>query len=63
MTTATRPIPEIWFQTTRTGRRTAYRFSYGAGRAIRIGLVDAELLIATGAAALIPHHPITGPQR
>lgn len=54
---------QIWFQTTRTGRRTAYRFSHAAGRAIRIGLLDAELAIATGAASLVPCHPINGPQR
>lgn len=50
----------IWFQTTKRGQRVAYYWSYDAGRAIRISLTDAELLIATNQADQHPGHPLKG---
>jgi hypothetical protein len=47
----------IWFQTTKRGQRVAYYWSYAAGRAIRIGLADAELFIATERADQVSGHP------
>ena len=48
---------EIWFQNDKNGRRAAYYWSPRAFRAIRIGLADAELFIATDQADLLPDHP------
>ena len=48
---------EIWFQANKRGQKVAYRFSHGACRAIRMNLTEAELLIATGQADLLPGHP------
>jgi hypothetical protein len=64
-TKETRPEPTpgyncrltIWFQTTRSGRPTAWYWSYGAFRAIRLPLADAELMRATDTADVIPGHP------
>ena len=47
----------IWFQVTRRGQRTAWYWSYGAFRAIRLPLADAELMKAAGMADVIPGHP------
>lgn len=49
----------IWFQTTKTGKQTAYYWNYGAGRAVRISLAAAELFIATEQADLAGH-PLRG---
>ena len=48
----------IWFKTTKRGQRTAWYFSTLAGRAIRVGLADAELFIAQGQADRIDGHPL-----
>lgn len=48
---------DIWFATDRRGRKVAYRWCYGAGRAVRVSLVDAELWAATNAATVLPGHP------
>ncbi|MCF3939918.1 hypothetical protein [Gordonia tangerina] len=41
---------EIWFTTTKSGRRMAWYFSHAAFRSFRIPLAEAELAIATGQA-------------
>lgn len=51
---------DIWFATDKRGRRVAYHWSYGAGRAVRISLADAELWIATNLADELPGHPLKG---
>lgn len=51
---------DIWFATDRCGRKVAYYFSFGAGRAIRVSLADAELWAATDLATVIPGHPRNG---
>lgn len=48
----------IWFQTTRTGQRQAFYWSGRAGRAIRMPLAEAEMLIATEQAVRISGHPL-----
>lgn len=48
---------DIWFQTDKRGRKTAYRWSYAAFRAIRIPLADAEIMAATGTASVLDGHP------
>ncbi len=61
--TAVRPTPgyncrlTIWFQNTRKGQRTAWYWSYGAFRAVRLPLAEAELMKATDTADVIPCHP------
>jgi hypothetical protein len=49
----------IWFKNDRNGRQVAYYFSYGACRAIRISLADAQLFIAQDQADQIAGHPFT----
>jgi hypothetical protein len=51
---------DIWFQINKRGQKVAYYWSYGAGRAIRISLTDAELCIAADQADQIPGHPFKG---
>lgn len=48
---------QIWFQTTKTGKQTAYYFHREGMRSFRIGLDEAKLLIATGQADQIDGHP------
>ena len=48
----------IWFDTTKSGKTIAYYWSFG--RAIRIGLADAELFLAAEQADRIHGHPMTG---
>lgn len=48
---------DIWFSTTKRGQTIAHYWSYGAFRAIRLALVDAELFIAQDQANLLPGHP------
>lgn len=50
----------IWFQTTKRGQRTAYYWSFPAMRAIRIGVTEAELFVATDKADLLAGHPMKG---
>ncbi|HEU4540320.1 MAG TPA: hypothetical protein VFR23_04260 [Jiangellaceae bacterium] len=50
----------IFFQANKNGQRVAYYWSFGAGRAIRMSLANAELFIATDQADLLPGHPIRG---
>jgi hypothetical protein len=52
---------EVWFATMRNGRKVAYYWSYGAFRAIRMSLADAELFVSTGQATEIPGHPFKPP--
>jgi hypothetical protein len=62
-TTAQAPTPgynhrlDIWFQTDKRGRKTAYRWCYGAFRAVRIPLDEAEIMAATGTASVLDGHP------
>ena len=56
-TTTTPRTVEIFFQTDRNGRRVAYRWSRMQFRSFRIGLDEAELLIATELAIVLPGHP------
>lgn len=51
---------DIWFTTDRRGRKTAYRWSFGAGRAIRVPLADAELWAASDLANVLASHPLKG---
>lgn len=51
---------QIFFQNDKHGRKVAYRWSYGAGRAVRMSLTDAELFTTTGQADLLPGHPFKG---
>jgi len=51
---------DIWFTTDRRGRKVAYRWCWGAGRAVRVSLVDAELWAATDAANVLTGHPLKG---
>ncbi len=51
---------QIWFQTDERGRKAAYRWCYGAGRAVRMSLTDAQLFIAQSQADLLPTHPLKG---
>jgi hypothetical protein len=48
----------VWFATTRTGRRTAWYFSFGAMRAIRVSITDAEIWIAGDLADQACGHPL-----
>lgn len=41
---------EIWFTTTRRGQRQAWFWGFAGGRAFRMPLAEAELLIAEGKA-------------
>ena len=41
---------EIWFTTTRSGRRTAWTYKNNLGNPARLPLIDAELMIMTGQA-------------
>lgn len=52
--------PDIWFTTDRNGRKVAYRWNWGAGRAVRMSLADAELWAATDAANVVDGHPLKG---
>jgi len=49
---------DIWFQTTRTGRRTAWYFSFAAMRAVRVSVTDAELWISNDLADQSCGHPL-----
>lgn len=51
---------DIWFATDRNGRKVAYRWCHGAGRAVRVSLADAELWAATDSATVLPGHPLKG---
>jgi len=48
----------VWFQTTRTGRRTAWYFSWSAMRAFRLPVADAEIWIAGDLADQTCGHPL-----
>lgn len=48
----------IFFQNDKNGRKVAYRFSGRQVRSFRIGLAEAELLIATGQAVDIGRNPL-----
>ena len=48
---------EIWFTTTKTGKRRAYYYSLRAFRAFPMPLAEAELKIATGQATEIAANP------
>lgn len=50
-------IQEIWFTTTKTGKRRAFYYSTRAFRSFPLPLAEAEMLIATGAATEIPGNP------
>lgn len=50
----------IYYQTDKNGRRVAYRYSWSQLRSFRIGLAEAELLLATGQATLSAGHPLKG---
>lgn len=56
-------IREVWFTTTKTGKRRAYYYSIQQFRAFPLPLADAELLVASGAATEIPGHPFRRPER
>jgi hypothetical protein len=64
--TAAKPAPTpgysyrltIFFAADKHGRKVAYRWSWLAGRAIRISLADAEIMQATGTAAVTCCHPL-----
>jgi hypothetical protein len=47
----------IWFATDRRGRPVAYMWSALAGRAIRIGYADAEIMRAADTADVLCCHP------
>lgn len=57
-TTQTAAHIEIWFGTDSKGRRIAHRWNTRQLRAFRVGLAEAELLIATGQATELPGHPL-----
>lgn len=48
----------IWFKTDRRGRPTAWYFSTGAGRAVRLPLTDAQMWIAQDQADQLANHPL-----
>jgi hypothetical protein len=55
---------EIWFTTTKTGKRRAWYYgSYPAMRAFAYPLADAELAIATGAAREVSRPDFVGGRR
>lgn len=56
-TTTTPTYRWVWFQTTRSGKRIAFGWSNRAHRAFRIGLAEAELLVATEQTEQIAGHP------
>lgn len=47
----------IFFATQANGQQVAYRYSWRAGRAIRVSLADAKIWQATDAADVLPGHP------
>ncbi len=49
---------QVWFQTTKTGKRQAFFWQHLSMRSIRMGLADAELMVATGQAVDIGGHPL-----
>lgn len=48
---------DIWFSTTKRGQKIAHYWSYGAFRACRLPLIDAELFVAQDQATELPGHP------
>lgn len=54
---------EIFFTTSKSGKRLAYRWSCFQLRAFRIPLADAEIMQATGTADMLPGHPFPHPTR
>lgn len=49
---------EIWFDINKAGKRIAHHWSPRQGRAFRMPLAEAELLIAQGHADEIEGHPM-----
>ena len=54
---------EVWFTTTKRGTRRAWYYSTFAGRAFPYPRIDAELLIATGAATEVERPMFVGRPR
>jgi hypothetical protein len=61
--TTTTVRKEIWFTTTKNGRRIAWFYCFAAMRAMRMPLVDAELAIASGQATQVERPWIVGGAR
>lgn len=47
----------IWFTTARGGRPMAWHYSWGAGRAMRLPLADAEIMRASDTADVVCGNP------